>query len=66
MPLVRTFEDLMFEVRKQLGRIAREMTRNLRGIERMEKEIELMEHYYHIYRKIRRSTVNLFERVVKV
>ena len=64
MSLVRTYEDMVFEIRKKIGKIVSELTRDLRGIERMEKHIELMEEFFHIYRKIKRSSVNLFRGVL--
>jgi len=62
--LVRRFEDLLFEVKKRLGRVAAERTRELRSFERLRHQVDVLEGLWHEYRKIRRKSTNLFGRVI--
>jgi len=59
--LVRTFEILILEIRKRIGQHAAYRTRSYRSYDRLREHIELMEDLYHTYRKIKRSSVNLFK-----
>jgi len=59
--LVRTFEILILEIRKRIGQHAAYRTKQYKGFDRLKEHIELMEDLYHTYRKIKRSSVNLFK-----
>ena len=60
--LVRRFENLLFEVKKRLGKVAAESTRELRSFDRLKQQVDVLQELWREYRKIRRKTTNLFRR----
>jgi len=58
--LVRTFENLVMEVRKRLPSVALVMIGQKRGFEKLKDYIVEMESLYHTYRVFRRRGVNLW------
>ena len=60
MPLVRTYENLRMEVRKRLGKLSAYLTKCYESYDRLREHINTMEYLYHVYNKIKRSSVNLF------
>jgi len=57
--LVRTFEQLVMDVRKRLPRMALSQIQK-RGYEKLRDYLAWMEALYHQYNVIRRKGVNLF------
>jgi len=62
--LVRRYENLLFEVKKRLGKVVAKRTRELRSFDRLKQQVDVMQELWREYRKIRRKTTNLFGRVI--
>ena len=57
--LVRTFEDLVMEVRKRLPKLAVSRI-TTRSYNKLKDYIVTMSDLYHVYRRIKRRGVNLW------
>jgi len=62
--LVRRYENLLLEVKKRLGKVAAERTKELRSFDRLKQQVDVLQGLWHEYRKIRRKSTNLFGRVI--